>query len=71
MAAGFADRAGRNGMVPNDAVALFFAVEPENLYQFEQWRRPLEELARTRPVFVIVDRAGHRGAGAGSRPPCP
>ena len=56
-AAGFSDRASRNGMVPNDAIALFFAVEPENLYQFEQWRRPLEELARTRPVFVIVDRS--------------
>jgi len=55
-AAGFGDRASRNGMLPNDAIALFFAVEPDNLYQFEQWRRPLEELARTRPVFVIVDR---------------
>jgi len=56
VAPGFAERASRNGLVPNDAVALFFAAEPENLYQFEQWRRPLEELARTRPVFVIVDR---------------
>lgn len=35
---------------------MFFATGPDNLYQFEQWRRPLEELARSRPVFVVVDR---------------
>ncbi|HEY5821307.1 MAG TPA: CDP-glycerol glycerophosphotransferase family protein [Propionibacteriaceae bacterium] len=55
-APGFASRAGDNGMVPNGAVAVFFATEPGNLYQFTQWQAPLEELARTRPVFVIVDR---------------
>lgn len=54
--AGFAGRAGANGMVPNGGVAVFFATGPENLYQFEQWRLPLERLARTRPVFVVVDR---------------
>ena len=43
-------------MVPNGGVALFFATGPDNLYQFEQWRRPLERLAEDRPVFVIVDR---------------
>ncbi len=52
----FADRVGANGMVPNGGVALFFATGPENFYQFEQWRRPLERLAERRPVFVIVDR---------------
>lgn len=45
-----------NGPVPDDAVALYFAVGPENAYQFEQWRRPLEALATRRPVVVIVDR---------------
>ncbi|MCW2809853.1 MAG: hypothetical protein JWP61_311 [Friedmanniella sp.] len=54
--AGFVGRAGANGMVPNGGVAVFFATGPENLYQFDQWRAPLERLARTRPVFVIVDR---------------
>ena len=29
---------------------------PENAYQFEQWRLPLEALAMRRPVVVIVDR---------------
>ena len=53
----FADRAGANGMVPNGGVAVFFATGPENLYQFEQWRRPLERLAERLPVFVIIDRA--------------
>ena len=37
-------------------MALFFAVGPENAYQFEQWRLPLEALATRRPVVVIVDR---------------
>lgn len=45
-----------NGPVPDGAVALYFAVGPENAYQFEQWRRPLEALATRRPVVVIVDR---------------
>jgi CDP-Glycerol:Poly(glycerophosphate) glycerophosphotransferase len=52
----FADRVGRQSTVPNAAVAVFFATGPENLYQFQQWRLPLEHLARHRPVFVIVDR---------------
>ena len=52
----FADRAGANGMVPNGGVAVFFATGPENLYQFDQWRRPLERLAERLPVFVITDR---------------
>ena len=52
----FAAEAGTNGPVPDGAVALFFAVGPENAYQFEQWRRPLESLATRRPVVVIVDR---------------
>ena len=55
-AGGFAERAGGNGLVPNAGVAVFFATGPENLYQFEQWRLPLEHLAQQRPVFVIVDR---------------
>jgi hypothetical protein len=52
----FADRVRRRSTVPNAAVAVFFATGPENLYQFKQWRLPLEHLARKRPVFVIVDR---------------
>ncbi len=52
----FAAEVGTNGPVPDDAVALFFAVGPENAYQFEQWRLPLEALATRRPVVVIVDR---------------
>jgi hypothetical protein len=43
-------------MLPNGGVAVFFATGPENLYQLEQWRPVLEELARQRPVFVVVDR---------------
>ena len=54
-AGGFAERAGGNGLLPNTGVAVFFATGPENLYQFEQWRLPLEHLDQ-RPVFVIVDR---------------
>ena len=52
----FRSRARRSGIVPNGAVALYFATGPENFYQFELWRRPLERLADLRPVFVIVDR---------------
>jgi hypothetical protein len=55
-AGGFAERAGSNGLLPNTGVAVFFATGPENFYQFEQWRLPLEHLAQQRPVFVIVDR---------------
>jgi hypothetical protein len=55
-ASGFAERAGGKGLVPNAGIAVFFATGPENLYQFEQWRLPLEHLAQVRPVFVIVDR---------------
>ena len=53
---GFARRVGRSGPPPEGAVAVFFAAGPENLYQFEQWRRPLEELATRRPVVVVVER---------------
>ena len=52
----FAGRARERGAVPDSAVAVFFATGPENFYQFEQWRLPLEHLALQRPVFVIVDR---------------
>jgi hypothetical protein len=52
----FARRASRNGYIPQGGVALFFATGPDNAYQFEQWRRPLERLAERHPVFVIVDR---------------
>ena len=49
-------RVRQRGGVPESAVAVFFATGPENFYQFEQWRLPLEHLALQRPVFVIVDR---------------
>src|SRR5215207_2117071 len=52
----FANHLRRQPTVPTAAVAVFFATGPENFYQFEQWRLPLEHLARQRPVFVIVDR---------------
>lgn len=52
----FATTAGLSGPVPDGAVALYFCTEPANLFQFEQWRRPLERLAASRPVFVVVDR---------------
>ena len=55
-ASGFAERASGNGLVPNAGIALFFATGPENFYQFEQWRLPLEHLSQQRPLFVIVDR---------------
>jgi hypothetical protein len=43
--------------LPSGGVAVFFATGPENAYQFEQWRRPLEAYAVRRGVFVVVDRA--------------
>jgi hypothetical protein len=52
----FANRVRRQASVPNAAVAVFFATGPENFYQFEQWRLPLDHLAKQRPVFMIVDR---------------
>jgi hypothetical protein len=52
----FADRVRHQAIVPDAGVAVFFATGPENLYQFEQWRLPLEHLAMQRPVFAIVDR---------------
>jgi hypothetical protein len=52
----FAAEATSHGSVPDQAMALYLAVGPENVYQFEQWRRPLESLAARRPVVVIVDR---------------
>jgi CDP-Glycerol:Poly(glycerophosphate) glycerophosphotransferase len=52
----FAERVRRRSALPKQAVAVFFATGPENLYQFEQWRLPLEHLALQRPVLVIVDR---------------
>ena len=52
----FARRATPHRDLPEGAVALFFATGPDNAYQFEQWRRPLERLAEQQPVFVLVDR---------------
>jgi hypothetical protein len=52
----FARRVARTGPVPPGSVVVFFAAGPENLYQFEQWRRTLEELATRRPVVVVVER---------------
>lgn len=54
-ARGFGDEAARQGTVPDAGVAVYFCTGPENLFQLEQWRLPLERLARTRPVFVVVD----------------
>ncbi|HYP43873.1 MAG TPA: CDP-glycerol glycerophosphotransferase family protein [Propionibacteriaceae bacterium] len=45
-----------SGSLPSGGVALFFATGPDNAYQFEQWRLPLEELAGRIGVFVVVDR---------------
>ena len=73
-AGGFAERAGGNGLVPNAGTGGVLRDRPENLYQFEQWRLPLEHLAEQRPVFVIVDRpdTGDRcSAAAASRLPSP
>jgi hypothetical protein len=52
----FAGRVRSRNALPKAAVAVFFATGPENFYQFEQWRLPLEHLALQRPVLVIVDR---------------
>ncbi len=54
-ARGFADRAAAHGPVPDGGVAVSFCTGPANLFQLEQWRRPLEHLAETLPVFVVVD----------------
>ena len=61
----FADRGRRRtAWCRTTAVALFFATGPENVYQFEQWRRPLEDLAD--PTAGVRDRrpARHRSSGA-------
>jgi hypothetical protein len=52
----FARRTAAAGQPGSGGVVLFFATGPENAYQLEQWRRPLERLARLLPVFVVVDR---------------
>lgn len=52
----FARRAIGIDSVPAEAVAVFFATGPENLYQFDQWQRPLEGYAHTRPVVILLDR---------------
>lgn len=52
----FATEIAAGGATPDEAVALYLAVGPENAYQFDQWRRPLERFAAHRPVVVIVDR---------------
>ena len=51
----FPARAEQNGPVPDGGVAVCFCTGPENLFQLEQWRLPLERLARSRPTFVVVD----------------
>ena len=56
VAPSFARRAVAADELAAGGVAVFFATDPANLYQFEQWRRPLEALARRIGVFVIVDR---------------
>jgi len=53
----FARRATPLAQAPAAGVAVFFATGPANRYQFDQWRRPLEAYAGTRPVFAVVDRA--------------
>lgn len=57
---GFAARSAVNGAIPDGAIVLFFGTTPDNIYQFEQWRRPLEQLAATPGlpgVGVVVHRA--------------
>ncbi|WP_157677181.1 CDP-glycerol glycerophosphotransferase family protein [Auraticoccus monumenti] len=46
-----AQRAGREGGFP---CALWFSHPPAHLYQAQQWLRPLERLARRRPVLVLA-----------------
>lgn len=46
-----AQRAGRDGDFP---CALWFSHPPAHLYQAQQWLRPLERLARRRPVLVLA-----------------
>lgn len=52
----FAQQVAARGAPPAGGIAVFFATVPGNLYQLEQWRRPLERLAASCPVFVVVDR---------------
>jgi hypothetical protein len=52
----FARSATARDALPVAGADIFFATDPSNLYQFEQWRRPLEELAGQLGVYVIVDR---------------
>jgi hypothetical protein len=55
-ASAYARRTSPVATLPTDGVAVFFATDPSNLYQFQQWRRPLEELSERIGTFVIVDR---------------
>lgn len=55
-APGYRRRTSSVETLPSAGVAVFFATDPSNLYQFRQWRRPLEELADRTGVFVVVDR---------------
>lgn len=52
----FARRVRARAELPSGGVALFFPSGLDNLVCFEQWRRPLERLSETQPVFVIVSR---------------
>ena len=53
-AGGFAEQASRNGMVPDGGVALYFCTDPANLFQLEQWRRPLERLAARKRSLILT-----------------
>ena len=52
----FARQAAESGPIPDQGIAVFFAAPPQNAYQLEQWRRPLEALTSQRGVFLVVER---------------
>lgn len=52
----FARRCAADGRGAHAKIAVFFADDPENLYQLEQWLPQIEELATTYSVAVVVSR---------------
>ncbi|MFY0406231.1 CDP-glycerol glycerophosphotransferase family protein [Solicola sp. PLA-1-18] len=52
----FAAECAARGPVPTGAVCLWFASGPENTYQLTHWLGPLERLAESVPVAIVVAR---------------
>lgn len=52
----FARACARRGPVPDGAIGVYFATGPENTYQLLHWLLPLQALAKTHPIVLVVTR---------------